>query len=145
MFSFQVSPSRGTQRMQINFAYRPWVGPSAVTTLHISWSIHDDGGHFPTIRLRQSHHLTKCPAHSHINICSTSPPEFNRYTNPKIQQIRFTKVWFLQLKKFRWWIRILLTCFYSNVEVVIFQTIFIQLFNPCNSSIIYINFKRILT
>ena len=27
----------GTRRMQINFAYRPWVGPSAVTTLHISW------------------------------------------------------------------------------------------------------------
>ena len=50
-----------------------------MTTLHISWSIHDDGGHFPTIRLRQSNHLTKCPAHSHINICSTFPPEFNRY------------------------------------------------------------------
>ena len=50
-----------------------------MTTLHISWPIHHDDGHFPTIRLRQSTHLTKCPAHSHINFCSDKSTQIQRY------------------------------------------------------------------
>ena len=75
--------------MQINFAYRPWVGPSAVTTLHISWPIHHDDGHFPTIRLRQSTHLTKCPAHSHINFCSDKSTQIQRCNKSDIQTCNY--------------------------------------------------------
>ena len=89
MFSCKVSPPDGDSTDANKLCISALSRSICSDDFAYKLPIHHDDGHFPTIRLRQSTHLTKCPAHSHINFCSDKSTQIQRYNKSDIQTCNY--------------------------------------------------------